>query len=368
MKRRLVVYVNSMNAFGGIERVIANLTSALSVYYDITILVKDKPISTYQLGKGVKIESINTGLKMNMDSRIQRIISVPLNIWKSIKGLKKWIKANELDYIYTAFPTNCLEMYLTDKRYRKRIVASEHASYYAYNSVYKKIKEWLYPRLEAISVPTTMDTEIYKKLGYKAYCIPHLSTYNAIEYHEPNSKTVINVGRLTSDKQQLMLLEIWDEVNHRIPKNNWKLQIIGSGEEKERLTQYITHNEVRNVELVPHTSNIAAYYRDAELFLFTSKMEGFGMVLLEAMSFGVPCISFDCSSGPRDIVKNEINGYLIPCYEKELYVSKVCEVIQASGDKRRKLRNGALQTIRDWDNRKIINSWISLFEEMEIKK
>lgn len=363
MKKKLLVYVNSMNALGGIERVIANLTRALADYYDITILVKDEPISAYTLDNRIKMDTINAKLTMNMDSRIQRILSVPVNILKSKKMLKKWLKAHkDFDYVYTAFPTNGVEMYFADKKMQNKIVASEHASFYAYNSVYKKMKEWLYPRLKAISVPTTMDTEIYQKLGYKATYIPHLSTYIAQKNINSNSKIAINVGRLTSDKQQLMLLEIWEEVNKRIPNHGWKLQIIGSGEEEENLKTFIKGHALTNVEMVPHTSNIDDYYENAELFLFTSKMEGFGMVLLEAMSFGVPCISFDCPSGPRDMIRDGENGYLIPCYDKKKYADRVCDFFLLNKLKVCKMQQSAIDTIEGWDNNIIISKWIKLFE------
>lgn len=366
MKKKLLVYVNSMNALGGIERVIANLTGGLSEYFDITILVKDKLLSAYHLADGIRMDTIDAKLTMNMDSRIQRILSVPFNIYKSIKMLKKWFKKNDIfDYVYTAFPTNGIEIYLSNRKLRDKLVASEHASYYAYNFVYKKMKEWLYPRIKVISVPTTMDTEIYQKLGYNAVYIPHLSTYVATENTNHSSKTAINVGRLTSDKQQLMLIEMWEEVNKCNPDNEWKLQIIGSGEEEHKLRSYIKEHDLKNVEMVPHTKKIADYYQNAGLFLFTSRMEGFGMVLLEAMSFGVPCISFDCPSGPRDIVKDGKNGYLVACYDRDMYIEKVCRFINKNINEQKIFREGALGTVKNWDNEKIIKQWVTLFERLE---
>lgn len=368
MKKRLLVYVNSMNALGGIERVIANLTKVLVDYYDIVILVKDVPVSAYALDERVKMDTINAKLTMNMNSRIQRILSVPLNIIKSKRMLKKWLKSHkDIDYVYTAFPTNGIEMYFADKKLRNRIVASEHASYYAYNSIYKKMKEWLYPRLNVISVPTTMDTEIYQNLGYKASYIPHLSTYTAQENINPDSRVAINVGRLTSDKQQMLLLEMWESVNKRMPGHEWKLQIIGSGEEEDRLQAYIDEHNMTNVQMVPHTSHIDEYYKNAGLFLFTSKMEGFGMVLLEAMSFGVPCISFDCPSGPRDMIRDGENGYLIPCYDKERFVERVCEYICDNNGKQAYMKENAKNVVASWDNNRIIELWNNIFSEMERK-
>lgn len=362
--KKLLFYVNSMNKFGGIERVIANLSNALADYYEVIILVKDEPISVYKLDNRIKLDTIETNLKLDMNSRLKRILSIVTNVCKSKKKLKKWLKnQNDIDYIYTAFLLNGLEVYCADKKMRNRIVASEHASYYAYNSVYKKIKEWLYPRLDAISVPTKMDTEIYRKLGYKATYIPHLSTFLVSEKMDSNSKVAINVGRLTADKQQILLLEIWKEVNNRFPYHGWRLQIIGSGEEEPKLKKYICDYGLDNVELIPHTADIEKYYRNAELFLFTSKMEGFGMVLLEAMSFGIPCISFDCPSGPRDIIEDGKNGYLIPCYNREFYINKVCEFIKSNNQEKQILKQNAINTVLNWNNGLIVERWMRLLSK-----
>lgn len=356
------MYVNSLNYYGGIERVIANLSNALSEDYQITILVKDSPVSVYRLNKTISIHSINEKLELNMNSKLHRILNVPYNMIRSIIGLKKYFKSNDFDYVYTAFPINGLEVYLASKKYRKRLVASEHASYYAYNSIYKKIKEYLYPKLAFISVPTKMDTEIYKKLGYNAIYIPHLTTYDKIENNSLLEKTIINVGRLTSDKQQMILLEIWQIVNKKIPNNEWKLQIIGSGEEEDNLQSFISSSDIKNVEMVPHTSRIADYYSASSLFVFTSRTEGFGMVLLEAMSFGLPCISFDCPSGPRDIIDDGKNGFLISCYDKELFAEKICQYIMSNSDEKQKLGQGATRKVENWDNRAILEQWKDIFK------
>ena len=360
--KKILVYVNSMNNYGGIERVISNLSNELSKYYEITILVKDKPVSAYKMNSLVNIETIDVELKMNMNSRLKRVYQVFFNILKSIKALNCYLKDNKFDYVYTALPTNGLEVYLADKEYRSKIIASEHASYYAYNSIYKKIKKWLYPKLIAISVPTKMDTEIYKKLGYNAFYIPHMNTYSKLHNNQLSSKRIINVGRLTRDKQQSLLLDIWNNVNQKIGNTSWHLQIIGSGEEEDYLKKQIKDKKIKNVELIPHTSQIQDYYTNADLFVFTSKMEGFGMVLLEAMSFGIPCISFDCPSGPRDIIKNNINGYLVECYNTKQFEECIIKYMKMDYCNKRLLSDNAIETIKEWNNDEIIKKWRMLFK------
>lgn len=363
--KKLLIYVNSINAFGGIERVIVNLCNNLMDTYEITILVKDEPVSAYKISPEIKINSLNCKLELNMDNRLQRVISTMGNLFDSKRILKQFLKKNSFDYIYTAYITNATEVYFADKSYRDKLVVSEHASYYAYNRVYKLMKNWLYPKVKALSIPTTMDTEIYKDKGYNAFYIPHLTTFTNVEQNNLGHKKIINVGRLTEDKQQEMLLDIWKKVNDAYPEHDYELLIIGSGEEEDRLKDKINLLNLSNVKMIPHTPNIDEYYKNADLFVFTSRMEGFGMVLLEAMSFSVPCISFDCPSGPRDIVKDGYNGYLISCYDKEMYSKKIIDYMKLEDNKKKQMSKNAGETIAEWNNEKIIDRWISLFDYLD---
>lgn len=365
--KKLLIYVNSMNVYGGIERVITNLSNAWSNEYEVTILVKDDPISLYSLNKSVSIKSLNSKLKLNMNSRIQRIVSIFFNCFISTKKLKKHFKEKQYDYIYVSTVANLYELYFSNKNIRNKIIASEHASYFAYNKVYKLMKEWIYPKIVAISVPTITDTKIYHKKGYNAFYIPHITTYEKCKCDYLKETTIINVGRLTDDKQQLLLLKMWNEINKQLQNNKYNLQIIGSGENYDKLKEYIIINKIRNVQLVGHTDNISEYYKKASLFLFTSKMEGFGMVLLEAMSFGVPCISFDCHSGPRDIIKNNYNGFLIPCYDEKEFERCVCDYINMPDNKKKIYQNNALDTILSWNNKEILKKWKKIFIKMEVE-
>lgn len=361
----LLIYVNSLKKTGGIERVITNLSNRLSEFCNVTILVKDDCKCAYQMDEKIEILTLGKELAWNMHSRIHRVVSVFKSIIVTIFDLKKFFKIHSYDVIYATHVMNGLELYFSNRRIRKTIIQAEHASYYGYNKVYQVMKKWLYKRLNAISVPTKMDAGIYQKLGYKTFYIPHLNTYETTHENDLNSKRIINVGRLTSDKQQMKLIEIWRMVNDKIENLDWKLQIIGDGEMKNDLKRKIEELNLRNVEMIPKTSDIGKYYENAELFVFTSKTEGFGMVLLETMSYGVPCISFDCPSGPRDIIKEGQNGYLIKCYDMEDFSKRICDYIEMDNNHRKILSRGAIETVKNWDNEEILERWLALFKHIK---
>lgn len=355
--KSIIVYINSMSNAGGIERVISNLLFEWSKKYKVYLLVKDDTASSfYDLPDNIIKLSINTPIKMDMNSRIRRILAVIKNISKSIRELKKCLLSIDFDYIYTTTPLNSFEVLLANRKYLKKLIISEHASAFAVNKVYAAMKRYIYPKALCISVPNRMDCNVYEKWGSNVIYIPHLNTFPIRKRNECDTKIAINIGRLTSDKRQDELLKIWSAVSNL----NWQLWIVGSGEEEERLRQLISSYKLQDsVMLLGHRQNITEIYEKASLFLFTSRMEGFGMVLLEAMSFGIPCISYDCPSGPRDIIKDGTNGYLIENNNTGCFINKLENIL--SMNSLETLSIGAFETATNWDNEEILNLWDSVF-------
>ena len=357
----ILIYVDSMSPCGGIERVIANLSNQWVKHFQVILLVKDDKKSFYALDERVQYCSLNCPLEINYSSRFLRGCGFVKSIIKSHYKLKKFLKNQRPDFIYTSNPINSLEVLMQGRQYEDKLVISEHGSFYGYNSVYTKLKKFVYPRAYKLSVPTTMDTDIYLQLGYPAVYIPHLSTFASVNTQSARkNKVVLNVGRLTEDKQQLKLLQIWEKILDRNMKSEWILQIIGKGEEEVTLKNFVnTHGMNDNVQFIKPTESIGEYFKNASIFAFTSRYEGFGMVLLEAMAFGVPCISFDCPSGPRDII-NEDNGFLIENNDNENFIEKL-EVLMKNNELRENMGQKAYDTAKNWDNDSIVQAWIDLY-------
>lgn len=353
--KKIVIYFNSMSPAGGIERVIANLANNWIENFEVTILTKDNKLSFYKLDNSIKTDDLNVNSKMDMSNRIKRIFSVFFNMFLVAYKLKSYFKHNEVDYIYIATPMNAFEIYLASHKLLRKSVVAEHASYFGYNRVYNIIKKFIYPKARIIATPTTMDHKIYIKKGYNSVYIPHLSTFPAVR-NNSSQRIALSVGRLTADKRQLDLLKIWKNFKV-VDENNWKLIIVGQGELENELIKFIKLNQLNDsVKLISPTSDVEEIYKQASLFLFSSKYEGFGMVLLEAMSFGLPCISYDIPSGPKDIVKNGQNGFLIANNDCTEFVKKISLL---TSDKKllNAMKEEAYQTANSWDNPFILNLW-----------
>ena len=358
--KKILIYINSLNASGGIERVVSNLTYEWVKKYEVILLTKDDGIAYYDIPDSIKKVSLNIPLKLDMNNKAQRIKMIINSFLATNKLLKNAVEDIEPDYIYTTNPMNALEITYSLKHTKSKLVVSEHGSYYGYNKIYTFIKKMIYPKAYRISVLNKMDTDIYRGWKANAVYIPHLVTYKAIEKNPLNSKILLNVGRLTGDKQQGLLIDMWSKVKE---KNGWQLWIVGDGEDKLMLESKIEKlNLEDSVKLIPATKQIADIYRQASFFAFSSRCEGFGMVLLEAMSFGIPCISFDCPSGPRDIVVDDYNGFLVADKDAESYIKKLEKIVSMNDAELKRLGDGAFTTVEQWDNEDILKKWNEIYK------
>ena len=117
-------------------------------------------------------------------------------------------------------------------------------------------------------------------------------------------------GRYAPQKGFDKLINAWSIVVQNHP--DWKLYIYGDGELRDELQQLINRLQLQNSCFLEHTtSDIAAKYAESSIFVLSSVYEGFGMVITEAMSCGLPVVSFACPCGPKDIIQNDINGLLV---------------------------------------------------------
>lgn len=176
---------------------------------------------------------------------------------------------------------------------------------------------------------------------------------------EQNTKIVLAAGRLTYQKGFDLLLESWVEVNKIMP--NWKLKIVGEGEDRYELSKFIEKYELADsVELIGNTNNISKYYKQAEIFCLSSRFEGFGMVLIEALAFGLPVVSFDCEVGPAEILED--TGSIL--VQQSNTHSLALSLIELMNDDERRKNISKRSRKKAWiyQPETIINQWVELIK------
>lgn len=146
--------------------------------------------------------------------------------------------------------------------------------------------------------------------------------------HSKN-KIVLNIGRLQPQKNQKLLIEAFYLVVQKIP--HAKLIIIGEGVGKEALLNQISKLDMHeNIDIISYQDNVFPFYQLADLFVLSSDWEGFGNVLVEALSCGTPIVSTDCPGGPRSILSDGKYGTLVPCGNADALSSEIKRQLEVS--------------------------------------
>ncbi len=178
--------------------------------------------------------------------------------------------------------------------------------------------------------------------------------------------TAIAIGRLTEQKDFSALIRIWKKVVERYP--DWQLEIWGKGEMEMALRQQIEELRLKDkVLLKGFTSETLQKMSLASMYLLSSKYEGLPLVMVEAMSVGLPAVSYMCPTGPKDILDDGKTGFLIPNGNEDAFVEKVCKLIEDE-ELRQKMGQKALKESEKYRIERIIQRWMELFQQLLVRK
>lgn len=176
-----------------------------------------------------------------------------------------------------------------------------------------------------------------------------------------SSKQVIAAGRYMPQKGFDRLIDAWSIVNMQHP--DWVLRIYGDGM-RQQLQQQIDRLGIASSCILEHsTPDIDEKYCESSIFALSSRYEGFGMVIIEAMACGIPPVSFACPCGPRDIIDDGKNGLLVENGNIEMLAGKICYLIE-NDEIRRKMGQQARIDVERFKIEQIAGQWKDLFESL----
>lgn len=177
------------------------------------------------------------------------------------------------------------------------------------------------------------------------------------------NKRVIAVGRYTYQKGFERLVDAWHLLASRFP--DWKLDIIGDGEERPLLEQRIrSYGLERQVTLTRPTQEIGKVYQEASILASSSRYEGLPMVLLEAQAFGLPIVAFQCKCGPKDIVSDGMNGYLVPEGDTAGMAQRL-EILMKDEALRKRMGLKAKESALRFNEEVIMKKWMYTFQTLK---
>ena len=176
-------------------------------------------------------------------------------------------------------------------------------------------------------------------------------------------KRVVSIGRYAYDKGNDLLLQAWAIIEKEM--SDWTLDIYGNGNQEPYQMQMAELGiDPHRCHLYGPVSDVKTEYLSSSIFVLPSRFEGFGLVIIEAMACGVPVIAFDCENGPRSIITNGENGFLIPPFDIHLFAEKVM-LLMKEQELRFRMGVNAQESASQYEMDKIGIQWEQLFDELK---
>jgi len=378
---KLLYCIPAMHNSGGMERVLATKLNYLINIKGIDIIVvttdqMDKPFF-FNISNQVNFIHLNINFQEIFNNNI---ISKYFLFNKKLKeyerSLKKIIDDNNIDICISLcgkeieFLANLdvpckkiAEIHFTIK-FRQLFLKSKTQNIFFWNILGKLRTRQLIHSISKFDKFVVLTKQDEKQLNLpNVVCIYNPNPFSKeTKSSELISKQIITLGSLIDVKGYDMLIESWKFVKKVHP--DWFLNIFGEGLNRRNLEYQIKSGQMENsVFLRGQITEVFQEYMKSSIYVMSSRYEGLPMVLIEAMSCGLPIVSFDCECGPREIITNGVDGFLIEPNDTKALANKICELIE-NEQMRKEMGRNAFEKSKQFSLDKIMPQWILLFDEL----
>ena len=340
-----LLFIISSLSNGGAEKILTLLTNHFSYKNDVYIITLSKHEPFYALEKKVTL------IKLNLYQNSHSTYEALANNIKRITTLRKTIKSIQPDVVISFLTQTNIISIIATIFLNIPIIIAEHSIYNTENNnkFWKLLRRVIYPFSDTLVLLTKDDEKNYNFVTNKAV-IPNFITISEPNDNLKKENIILAVGRLHPVKQFDKLIKIYAKID-----TNYKLYIVGEGKEKNKLEKLIKRLKLEDrVSLEGQRKNIYDYYKKAKIFVLTSKHEAFPNVILEALYFGCAVVSFDCDYGPRAIIEDKKNGFLVNSEEE--FVKKI-NMLTNNQELLDKISYYAKERAKDFEQEKIIQKW-----------
>lgn len=345
--KKIGFLINTLAKSGGTERVTCVLADTLVKNgYEVEIICMFQGgESFYKLDEHMKV-------KVLTDKRhgvLQHYFRV---LWHLLKY------ARHLDYIIGVGMDLCIFTIPLRLFNKVKVIGWEHFNLNVKGPVVNLARRLGIRFADRIVTLTNADNDVYSKRTSKSVCIYNPVTIEAGAITSYERKTVLCVGRLTHQKGLDLLLDIWATASRGYEE--WQLVIVGNGEDEPALkiqARQLNINET--VKFVPATKDVIKYYHAASVYAMASRYEGLPLVLIEAASVGLPIVAFNCETGPREVVTDNVNGFLIAPFDKSAFAGSLQRLMEDE-ELREKMGRQSLICSQKFMRSSIVKQWIEI--------
>ena len=358
---------------GGMERVLSNKANYLAAHgHEVTIVTTDQRGQSpfFELDRRIRCIDIGVNYETNNGkSFFNKVVHYPFKQFKHKRRLAKVLNEVRPDIAISMF-CNDASLLPRIKDGSKKVLEIHFSRFkrlqYDRKGLWRVADKWrnrnelkVASRFDRFVVLTHEDSRYWGNLPNMSV-IPNARTFTCDTPAPLDRRRVIAVGRYTYQKGFDMLLDAWAKVCSQI--SGWELHIIGDGELRDALASQIKALSLQgSVVLCPATKNIKAAYQESSIIVMSSRYEGFGMVLLEAATAGVPAVSFDCKCGPSEIIKDGMTGFLVKDGDTSELARKILMLMRDEA-LRKEMGRKAFARSSQFSTDTVMKQWLSLFE------
>lgn len=360
---------------GGMERVLANKANYLSAHgYEVVIVTTDQQnrLPFFELDERIRCVDLDINYEENNGkSFLNKLLHYPRKQYLHRKRLEKVLRQER--------PDVTVSMFCNDAGFIPRIKDGSAKVLEIHFSKFKRLQygrkglwrladiwrskqdERTVSQFDRFVVLTEEDKRYWGDLANMTV-IPNALTFQTSQVAGLDNKKVVAIGRYTHQKGFERLVYAWQELAPRFP--DWQLDIVGDGEEREALQRLICECGLeRQISLVRPTKDVERVYRDASLFVLSSRYEGLPMVLLEAQAFGLPIVAFRCKCGPEDVVSDGETGFLVDEGDIAALADRMA-LLMDDESMRKRMGQKAKEASLRYDEDVIMAQWMNLFKSL----
>ena len=374
-KKKLFYVIDSLENSGGSERVLTDRVNYLveNFPYEICIAtIKQDPAKPNFFKLDDRIRHVFIPLEKPDASIISMVKNLLFHNYKYELPIIDFIKKEKFDICSSITSVSFLEK---NKSLDIKRIAENRFTYKKYltdEKIDMVRKAWRFLRfkkqirtqkqMDVVITLTEEDATFYRRYLDNIVVIPNFIDLKNIKPSLLIHKKAVAVGRLEKEKDFTALIKMWHLVNKENP--DWKLEIYGEGSMKNELLALINSLQLENyVTIKPPTKDIYSVYESASVYITTSKYEGFGMTILEAMAHGLPIIGFDSVGGVKILVADESNGFVIKDRNIDLLASQFLKLI-VNKNLMNKFGKQSISMANEYSIKNIMMKWHELYSKL----
>lgn len=362
-KIHICFHISNIGNCGGTEQVTTQISNLLLENYDgydVSILSTFYDENIGPFFKGNK--------NIHYDGIFPKKTNIKLKYFTVVKKIREYVKKHHIDVLVGVDTIQSLFDLPAIKKTKCKYIAWEHFNYNFNLNVKLRDygRKYAAKKADALVVLTDKDKKNFQRhLNIKNKIIRIYNPFiipKTVSQYDCNRKIIMSSGRLTSQKGFDILLEVAKLLKEKTTDFEWI--ILGEGEDRPYLEQKIQEYGLTNlVQLKGRVNNVSEYYSQSRMFVLTSRFEGLVLVILEAKANGLPVISFNCDCGPDEMVKENINGYLIENFDIQTMCDRIYELLY-DDEKCLQFSKNSHLGMEKFDEKVIIETWDNLLKEI----